>query len=140
LAEDRPSSKPKRQVKNPETFREKSLKSATNKDKPKRSSKVFGAPKKALKALFRPLVRLVRKLKKIKALSPLFWVLTLIGRILVPKYIRGSFSELKQVNWPSTRQSIKLTYAVLAFAIVFGASVATLDYGLDKVFKNILLK
>lgn len=68
--------------------------------------------------------------------TPFRW----LGKILVPTYFRQSWRELKLVTWPSWKQSWQLTYAVLIFAVVFGAIIAAVDYGLDKVFRNILLK
>jgi preprotein translocase SecE subunit len=64
----------------------------------------------------------------------------LLGKILVPPYIRNSWKELKQVTWPNWKQSRQLTFAVLVFAVIFGAAVAIVDFGLDKLFKHILLK
>ena len=130
----------KRLVKNPETFREKAQKATDAKEQPSRRFKPFSLIGKALKAIFSPLANGVAQLKKIKALSPVFKVLSFIGAVLLPKYLRNSFKELKLVTWPSFRQSLKLTYAVIVFAVIFGASVAILDYGLDKVFKHVLLK
>jgi preprotein translocase SecE subunit len=63
-----------------------------------------------------------------------------IGYIFVPPYFRNSFKELKLVTWPGKRQSIRLTYAVLGFSIVFGLAIAIVDYGLDKLSKQVLLK
>jgi preprotein translocase SecE subunit len=48
--------------------------------------------------------------------------------------------ELRLVTWPNWKQSRQLTFAVLVFAVIFGAAIAVVDYGLDKVFRNILLK
>ncbi|MCA9326638.1 preprotein translocase subunit SecE, partial [Candidatus Saccharibacteria bacterium] len=56
-----------------------------------------------------------------------------VGLILVPRYIRSSFKELKHVTWPNRKESRALTRAVLIFAIVFGASIALVDFGLDKL-------
>lgn len=63
-----------------------------------------------------------------------------IGRIIGLKYIRDSFSELRTVTWPTLRESTRLTGAVLIFSLVFGLFVAVVDFGLDKLFKQILLK
>ena len=63
-----------------------------------------------------------------------------IGRILGLKYIRDSFAQLRTVTWPSFRDSLRLTGAVISFAVIFGLFVAVVDYGLDKVFKELLLK
>jgi preprotein translocase SecE subunit len=77
--------------------------------------------------------------------KPFKWVghllpFRILGRILYPSYFRNSFRELKQVTWPGRRESLRLTSAVLAFAIVFGAIVALVDFGLDKLFKELILK
>ncbi len=64
----------------------------------------------------------------------------ILGRILFPRYIRNSFRELKLVTWPGRRESLRLTSAVLVFSIIFGAIVALVDYGLDKLFKEFILK
>jgi preprotein translocase SecE subunit len=143
LAETKPEPvKPsrKRRVKNPETFRERAEKAITEKDKTKKTHKILGIAWRQLKAIFRPIVRLNHRLRKVKFLKPVFYVLHILGLVLWPKYIRSSINELKLVSWPHFRLSIRLTWAVIAFAVVFGLSIATLDYGLDKVFRTILLK
>lgn len=67
-------------------------------------------------------------------------VLGFIGRILLPKFIRNAFAELKYVTWPNRKQSRQLTFAVIMFAIVFGVIVTVVDYGLDKLFRALILK
>ncbi|HMS23529.1 MAG TPA: preprotein translocase subunit SecE [Candidatus Saccharibacteria bacterium] len=68
------------------------------------------------------------------------------GRILgkrvriFPKYFRDSWAELRQVVWPDRKQTIKLTTAVIVFALVFGVAVAIVDYGLDKLFRILILE
>jgi preprotein translocase SecE subunit len=66
--------------------------------------------------------------------------LRILGRILLPTYIRGSWAELRQVAWPNFQTARQLTFAVIVFATVFGAIVAVVDFGLDKLFRDILLK
>jgi preprotein translocase subunit SecE len=63
-----------------------------------------------------------------------------IGRIIGFTYIRGSWQELKQVTWPSRSEGRRLTTAVIIFSIVFGVLIALVDFGLDKLFKDLLLK
>lgn len=63
-----------------------------------------------------------------------------IGRILGFTFIRGSWRELKQVTWPTRREGFRLTSAVVFFSVIFAAVLAGVDYGLDKVFKQLLLK
>ncbi|MCA9327509.1 preprotein translocase subunit SecE [Candidatus Saccharibacteria bacterium] len=55
-------------------------------------------------------------------------------------YIRDSWRELRKVTWPSFRESLRLTAAVIVFSVIFGAIIAVVDFGLDKVFRQILLK
>jgi preprotein translocase SecE subunit len=62
------------------------------------------------------------------------------GRILLPRYFRNSFREIRQVKWPSRRETWKLTFAVLIFATVFGFLIAITDLGLDKVIRRIVLR
>ena len=63
-----------------------------------------------------------------------------IGRILGLGFLRGSVQELKQVTWPSRRDGLRLTSAVISFSVVFAVVLAVVDYGLDKLFKQLLLK
>lgn len=63
-----------------------------------------------------------------------------VGRFLVPKYFRNSWAELRQVTWPDRMQTVRLTFAVIAFATVFGVVIAIVDFGLDKLFREVLLK
>ena len=134
------SLKPKRRLKNPESFREKIAKASEEKSKPMKVRSKVTWPVNLLKKIFRPVGNGYQKLKSIKQLKPLFIVLAFIGRIIFPKYLRNSFREIKKVTWPSFEQGRKLTWAVLVFALVFGASVAIVDWGLGKVFKRLLLK
>lgn len=62
------------------------------------------------------------------------------SRKFVPRFFREAWTELKQVTWPNRRETTKLTTAVLIFAVIFGAIVALTDYGLEKFFRNVLLK
>lgn len=61
-------------------------------------------------------------------------------RYFIPKYFRESWQELRLVSWPNRRETTKLTLAVFTFAIIFGFLVSITDYGLDQIFKRVLLK
>lgn len=63
-----------------------------------------------------------------------------IGKILGLRFLRNSWKELKLVTWPTRHEGIRLTTAVVLFSTVFAAILAVIDYGLDKVFKQLLLK
>lgn len=59
---------------------------------------------------------------------------------LMPRYFINAWRELRQVVWPSRKETWRLTLAVFIFAIVFGALVAGVDKGLDEIFKKLVLK
>jgi len=63
-----------------------------------------------------------------------------IGRVLGLSYLRSSWQELKHVTWPTKREGRRLTTAVIIFSVIFGALIAIVDYGLDKLFRQLLLK
>ena len=56
------------------------------------------------------------------------------------RYVYRSWKELRNVSWPTFRDSVRLTSAVVIFSVVFGILIAITDYGLDKLFKNFILK
>ncbi|MDB5164562.1 MAG: Protein translocase subunit SecE [Candidatus Saccharibacteria bacterium] len=130
--DDKKTAAAKRRVKNPETFRERAIKASESDDQPKRTTRVKSAGKKVAGPVARPFRAVARTLGKFK-------VFRLIGKVLYPVYLRNSVKELRQVAWPNWEQSRRLTFAVLVFATVFGVSIAVVDYGLDKLFRHILL-
>lgn len=71
---------------------------------------------------------------------PVRFIGRILAAILFLRYFRNSWKELRQVTWPGRRETWQLTFAVFAFAIVFGLLVTVTDYGLEKLFKQVLLK
>jgi preprotein translocase SecE subunit len=142
MADDKPAKskaegkKATRRVKNPETFRERAVKASEASDKPAKTAKLKAGGAKATG----PARRSARKVAGAKALKPLHRPARIFGKIIVPPYFRQSWAELKLVTWPNWTQSRQLTTAVLVFAVIFGAAIAGVDWGLDKIFKHILLK
>lgn len=67
--------------------------------------------------------------------KPIRWVF----KRIIPTYFKESWKELKLVTWPSTRDTFRLTFVVLLFSLVFGGLIAGVDYGLDKLFKALIL-
>jgi preprotein translocase SecE subunit len=122
--------KPKRRlVKKTETVREKAEKAVEEAKQPRR----LHTTKRRASAPFRAIGSIFTKLGKFKPFR-------IIGLILLPPYVRSSWKELKQVTWTKRRDSFRLTGAVICFAIVFGLIVFVLDFFLDKIFKEVLLK
>jgi preprotein translocase SecE subunit len=127
------NSKPKRQIRKVETVREQTVKTAEQAGKVSRGRVIWHG--------FTSPIRLVgRGFRKLGAILGKYKVMRFIGRILVPTYFRNSWKELRQVTWLKWKQSRQLTTAVIIFSIIFGAVVAVLDFGLDKLFKEVLVK
>ena len=68
-----------------------------------------------------------------------------LGRLLnkrvriVPKFVRESWQEIRLVTWPNARQTFSLTMAVFIFSVVFAVIVGVIDYGLDKLFREVII-
>jgi preprotein translocase SecE subunit len=112
------------------------MKAADASDKPAKASRLKSKSAKATG----PVRRTVGRAANAKPIKPLHKPARIFGKIIVPPYFRSSFAELKLVTWPNWTQSRQLTTAVLIFAVIFGAAIAGVDWGLDKIFKHILLK
>jgi preprotein translocase SecE subunit len=57
----------------------------------------------------------------------------------IPRYFKESWQEISKVSWPNRRETTRLTIAVFVFAVVFTTIVAILDFGLDKLFREIII-
>lgn len=120
-----------------ETVRERANKQIARNEKPSRHSKVAGAARG-------PLERVKQLLRK--QYHPIKLPDTKLGNALTkkrsaaPSYFIDSVSELKQVQWPPRKQAISLSIAVIVFSLVIAIFVQLLDYGLGKLFKEVILK
>lgn len=126
-----PDKKPKRRLKSaPESMRAR-LEQNTQKEKAKPDKLKADKPKRKIFAPFRVIKRILKVIWR-----PIRW----LGRHIIPKYFRSAFHELRLTTWPTRKQSRQLTIAVVIFSVIFGTFVSLLDYGLDKLFKEILVK
>lgn len=142
---DSDQSTKKRRLRAPsETVRDKATKAQTaagqppKKSRVRRSLRIIGLPFRGLAWLgHRPPLKQVG--------HALRWFFSLrfmrfLGKIIGLTYIRDSWRELKMVTWPTRKQSRQLTTAVIIFSVIFGALIAVVDMGLDKLFKHVILK
>ena len=60
-------------------------------------------------------------------------------RLPLAKYVSESFTELKKVTWPSRKESLKLTFAVIVFTTIFTIFMSVADFGIGQVVERILL-
>lgn len=125
----------KRQLKKVQTVRQKAEKAGAER-KPRRlhtasstAAKPFKAAARAGKREYHPIKLPDNRIGRFMTKS----------RRAIPSYFRLSWQELLQVRWPDARETAKLTLAVFMFAIFFSVLISTVDYGLDKVFKALIL-
>lgn len=128
--------KPKLRVKKQETIRQRAEKQLAKSTQPRRK-KVATVTKKPFKGAFKILTKEFHpiKISKGKHAELLTSKVT-----FMPSFFKESFSELKLVKWPTFRQAMSLTFAVIAFSVVIALFVQLLGYGFDKLFKEVILK
>ncbi len=126
-----------------ETVRERSTKTAKQPVKRTRirstarvASKPFKLVGHVLKQIGHPFRFILRPFKT----RPMRFIGRWLAKLLLINYFYGAWKELRQVTWPNRKETRQLTLAVFVFAIVFSAIITAVDYGLDKVFKKVLLK
>jgi preprotein translocase SecE subunit len=132
----------KRQIRKPRvrkapTLREQAeiARSKTEKDQKagkirRASSKLSGSLRKT-RITRNPLIKLIARVGR---------AIKKVLRWITPNYFINSWREVRQVTWPSRRETWRLTVAVFIFAVIFGALVAGVDKVLDVIFKKIVLK
>ena len=135
MAQARPSRKGPRIRRSAPTVRERQLAAAKREEQPPRRISQVGS--KAATPFKK--IRLGQR-KPVRGLARVFRPIGRVLAKLAPKYLVNSWREVRQVVWPSRRETWRLTLAVFVFAIVFGAMVAGVDKGLDEIFKKVVLK
>lgn len=126
----------KRRIKKTESIREQSARSQEPSTKPRRLHRTTSAIKRPLKSarnfgrkeyyLPMPDNKAGRFLNK--------------RRSLMPKFLREAWQELLQVTWPNAKETARFTLAVVIFAFALGGLIALTDFGLEKVFKQVILQ
>ncbi len=139
MAEDK--QKKRRVVKKSETVREKRAKAAESTPKKRRVKQAASQANKPVKAAGRAAARIAGPfsflLRPFKT-KPFRFVGRILYKILGIGYFANSWKELRLVEWPKRGETAKLTLAVFVFAAAISGFIAILDYGLDKVFKQLL--
>lgn len=138
MAEDKKRSPKKLQVRRKaETVRQRS-------DKSIKKAATVGRTRKAASSAAGSVSKVRSVLKKeyspIKSDKSKATVFLTKSRRGTPSYFVNSYRELKQVTWPTRRVALKLTFAVFMFSVVFASLIRAIDYGFERLFKDIILK
>lgn len=132
----------KRQLKKVETVRQRAERSSTAKPQTRRVKKVASKAGRPFKAVGRLIAKIARPfaflLKPFKT-RPARWLGRVLSSILFLSFFRGAWKEVRQVQWPDMRTTLRLTVAVFVFSILFGTLIAVTDYGLDKIFRKVFI-
>jgi preprotein translocase SecE subunit len=139
VAEDKKtSSKAKKaDIKKPaKTMRQASAKSRANAAKPKRVRKAADAAGKPVNALGKALSTQYHLGERTDEHEKRFLSKS---RSLAPSYFTNAWKELRQVTWPGFKETWRLVSAVFVFAIVIGVAIAVLDFGLEKLLREVIL-
>jgi len=139
VAEDKKtSSKAKKaELKKPaKTMRQASAKTRASAAKPKRVRKAATAAVKPVSAVGKALTTHYHLNERNDKHEEKFFSKS---RSLTPSYFKNAWLELRQVTWPGFKETWRLVLAVFIFAIIMGASIAALDYGLERLLREVIL-
>ena len=90
-----------------------------------------------LKSIGRFLAKLTAPIRRTRVWK---WLRKYILRSPFRGYFVSSLQEVKKVEWPNRKTSLKLTGVVLLFTFVFAIFTTLLDFGFEKLAREIFLK
>lgn len=132
----------KRQLKKTETVRQRAERGVTAEPKRRHVKKAASKLSVPFRALWKGICVVARPFAFVLIpfkTKPARFVGRILAAMLLFKFFRESWAELRQVKWPNARETARLTMAVFIFSLVFGAIIAATDYGLDKLFKKVFI-
>ena len=125
-----------------QTVREKREKVADAKPKRRRVRQAAVRAKQPLGTAGRRATKTARPLRfllKPFRTKPARLIGKVLYKVLLISYFRNSWAELRLVRWPNRHDTFKLTLAVIVFATGFALVIKILDFGLEKLFKQLLV-
>jgi len=88
-------------------------------------------------------LKLPKRVKKVKEpktskskFKKYFKILRIFG---IFGFLISPFQEIKLVTWPDWKTTLRLTFAVVCFSVIFGIMVSLLDWGFEIIFKKVFL-
>ena len=142
MAEAQKKSAKKRQLKKTETVRQRAERGVGSEPKRRHVQKAAGKLNRPLRALWNGIRFVARPFAPVLIpfkTKPARFIGRILASVLLFKFFREAWRELRQVEWPTARETVRLTMAVFIFSIVFGAIIAITDFGLDKLFKKVFI-
>jgi len=56
----------------------------------------------------------------------------------IKTYLQNAIQELNHVTWPTKSQTIRISFIVIGFILVFATILGAVDFGFTQFFKFIL--
>lgn len=123
-------------TKKKESMRESAAKSRQQSEKPRRVRQAAGVAKRPVSSFSKALTSEYHLFRNDESEEAGFFSKS---RKITPNYLRNAWNELRQVTWPGRKETWRLVMAVFIFAILLGAVIAILDFGLEKIMREIIL-
>lgn len=131
----------KRQVKPVETVRQKASHPVkTQPRRVRRAASVASRPLKRLGNIVAAIVRPFRFILRPFKTRPMRAIGRFLASVLLLRYFRNSWQELRKVEWPNASETARLSMAVFVFAIFFSIIISAADFGLDKLFEKLIIR
>jgi preprotein translocase SecE subunit len=90
-----------------------------------------------------PKLRLPKRVKQVReprtSKSKFGKFLKIFGIFGIFGFLISPFREIRLVTWPDWRTTLRLTFAVVCFSVIFGVLVSLLDWGFEIIFKKVFL-
>lgn len=61
-------------------------------------------------------------------------------RSFIPRFFKEAWTEVRKVEWPDRRSTVRMTIAVFVFSFIFGLIITVVDYGLGKLFRKVFIE
>lgn len=56
------------------------------------------------------------------------------------RYILDSYAEMKKVTWPTPKETVRITIAVIAISLVVAAFLGAIDFSLTETIQKVLTR
>lgn len=133
----------KRQLKKVETVRQRAERSTTATPQVRRVKATANKASRPFRAFGRGIAKVLRPFAFVLIpfkTRPARFIGRLLQRGLFIGFFIESWKEVRQVEWPDLKTTIRLSIAVFIFSVLFGVIVTVIDFGMDKVFREVFIK
>lgn len=132
----------KRQLKKVETVRQRADRAVNAEPKARKVQKTARSASRPFKAVGAFIAKIAQPFSFLLwpfKTRPARFIGRFLAKIAFLGFFRDAWREVRKVQWPDIKTTLRLTSAVFIFSIVFGVIIALTDYGLDKIFRKVFV-